>query len=444
MKKLVSLMLAVLIAATLAAALTGCKDKNYPVEVANYTIKSEPKNIVVLDAPTADIIAYMDYERKFVGRSSDVDQQELEAAPVVGTASNPDVNKIVSLKADIVFCNDELSDTAKSNLEEHNIKVIKLQHPESLNEVKVTYETIGKILGGKDAGLRYADASFEQLTEELDRLWSGVAGNGGAAKPTICYLYYKNGGLHPMTTGHFGNVLMEHTDCVITANSSDYDKLDNKSFSGVNPNYIFYSDEPTLDAIKADPDLSKSLAVKNNKLVQIPYTHMCRPGQTAIDTLQTMIDAIYGKNGSATPDEVPATTAPAKKTNSTQPATQPASKPAANATQPATNPSQPATTAPATQPTTAPAAKDLSADYNIDLDGLSLEKYDDGDDVKAMQQRLEDLGYLKKSDNNVTGFYGNDSEAAVKAFQKKNALEDTGEADNKTLKTMFLSTAKKA
>ena len=175
--------------------------------------------------------------------------------------------------------------------------------------------------------------------------------------------------------------------------------------------------------------------------MQLPYESLCRPGQTAIDTLKTMNSFIYGN----------VTTAPATQPASqpaSQPSSQPASQPATTAasqpeTQPATQPSSQPAAQPSTQPATE-AAKDVSADYNIDLEGLSLAKEDDSDDVMAMQQRLEDLGYLKKADDNVTGYYGEMSEEAITAFQKKNGIKETGEADNATLKALFMSNAKKA
>ena len=118
-----------------------------------------------------------------------------------------------------------------------------------------------------------------------------------------------------------------------------------------------------------------------------------------------------------------------------QPATQ-----AQTATQPATEPA----TKPASQPSNE-AAKSVTDQYdNINLDGLSLKVEDENDDVLQMQQRLEDLGYLKKEDENVTGYYGEMTAQAVKDFQKRNGLKETGVADNATLKALFMSDAKKA
>ena len=155
---------------------------------------------------------------------------------------------------------------------------------------------------------------------------------------------------------------------------------------------------------------------------------MTRQGFTALETLDKMVGFIHPElaQNKATPDSAQPTTQP-----TTQPATQSATKPAnQNATQP--------TTAPA-----ASAAKSLADKYKIKLDGLSLKEEDDNDNVKAMQQRLFDLGYVSDKEN-VTGYYGDTSKAAVSAFQKKNGIKETGTADNATLVKLFSSDAKKA
>ena len=63
MKKLVSVLLAAAVALSSALMMTGCEEQEYPVSIANYTIEKEPENVVVLDPITADIMAYMDFER---------------------------------------------------------------------------------------------------------------------------------------------------------------------------------------------------------------------------------------------------------------------------------------------------------------------------------------------------------------------------------------------
>ena len=80
--------------------------------------------------------------------------------------------------------------------------------------------------------------------------------------------------------------------------------------------------------------------------------------------------------------------------------------------------------------------------YKINLDKLSLKYEDENDNVKIMQQRLYDLGYVDDKEN-ITGYYGDISKEAVENFQTKNGIKATGNADNATLVKMFDSNAVK-
>lgn len=63
-----------------------------------------------------------------------------------------------------------------------------------------------------------------------------------------------------------------------------------------------------------------------------------------------------------------------------------------------------------------------------------LEKGDSGDDVKALQQRLTELGYYN---GKISGNYLDGSYYAISDFQGKNGLPVTGKADEKTLELLF-------
>ena len=122
--KFISVLLVFAAVTASVLSLTGCGDDNYPVDVANFVIENEPENIVILDAPTADIVSYTGYDKKMVGKSDEVDQEWLEVVPSFGSAQNPDIEKIKSSETDIVFAGDSLSDESKAELESNNIKVI--------------------------------------------------------------------------------------------------------------------------------------------------------------------------------------------------------------------------------------------------------------------------------------------------------------------------------
>lgn len=74
------------------------------------------------------------------------------------------------------------------------------------------------------------------------------------------------------------------------------------------------------------------------------------------------------------------------------------------------------------------------AEYNSISIGAS------GDDVTRIQERLKELNYLSK----VTGYFGGDTDAALKAFQKRNGLKQDGKFGAQTNAKLFSDSAKKA
>ena len=65
-----------------------------------------------------------------------------------------------------------------------------------------------------------------------------------------------------------------------------------------------------------------------------------------------------------------------------------------------------------------------------------------GSKVKDMQKRLKELGYLSSSQ--VSGYFGDETEEAVKLFQKRNGLSQDGAVGSKTLEKLNSSGAKRA
>lgn len=426
-KRIVSIALAFVLVLSVAVTFTGCGNDDYPVEVANITIESEPKNIVVLDASTADIISYTGYDIKMVGRSDEVNQDWLSVVPSVGSQTAPDVDKIKTYETDVVFAGENLDKSVKESLEKENIKVITMSQAKTPKSLETNYVTLGKILGGKVTGANKGASSYDDLISNMENVKSSVKTQiNSDILYTVCYLYYEDNNLKLMTSGTYGDMLLGYTGAVNAAVNIDENKVDVNTLKVANPNFIFYADEATLNAIKADAVLSKLTAVTGGKTLMVTADDMNRQGKTALDTLQKMTEFMYPslKKSAATKDE-------ASKTTATVAATTQA------------NNSKTATTAPANAATTPSAATTSLADkYKIKLDKLTLKYEDENGNVKIMQQRLYDLGYVDDKEN-ITGYYGDISKEAVKNFQTKNGIKATGEADNATLVKMFDSSAVK-
>lgn len=406
-KRIISVTLAAVFVLASVLSFSGCQESDYPVDVANITIENEPENIVVLDPSAADIISYMEYDVKMVGRSDEVNQEWMSIVPSVGSENTPDVSKIVESEADIVFAGADFDKSIEDELKGENITVIKMSQADTVTQLETNYLTIGKILGGKFTGAAKGEESYESLIGEMEQVKSAVQSEiNSDILYTVCYLYIEDNSLKLMTSGSYGDMLLGYTGAVNTAVNIDENSVDVNTLKIANPNFIFYADNATLEAVKQDSVLSKLDAVKNGKTLMITQDDMTRQGRTALDTLEKMVSFMYPSlaKSDSTPDQA-------------QPATVNGSSTQASNTS-------------------------VADDYNIKLDGLSLKYEDENENVKIMQQRLYDLGYVDDKEN-ITGYYGDISKSAVESFQSNNGIKKTGNADNETLVKMFDSEAVK-
>ncbi len=98
------------------------------------------------------------------------------------------------------------------------------------------------------------------------------------------------------------------------------------------------------------------------------------------------------------------------------------------------------TSAPASTPTSAPTSTPTSTPTGAPTSAPTatvvptLQKGDAGEDVRAIQAMLIELGYLSGS---ADGQYGTGTRSAVKDFQKQNGLTDDGVAGPKTIEQLF-------
>ncbi len=93
------------------------------------------------------------------------------------------------------------------------------------------------------------------------------------------------------------------------------------------------------------------------------------------------------------------------------------------------------TDAPTPEPTATPDPTPRPSPTPRPTEIASLRRGDKNDQVRAMQQKLIELGYLKPGDDD--GSFGKGTKAAVQEFQKNNGLAPDGVAGRETITRMF-------
>lgn len=308
MRRLLSLLLILSLLVSAAALFSGCEketvSKDYPVEIGGVTIKEEPQNIVVLSDNLADIISYIGYDVKMVGKSIDCDQDFLTVVPTVGTADNPSIDSITDHEADLVIADSRLSEKSKEKLENEGITVVTMVKAESFDELKTLYQNLGTVLGGNVTGKQKGEEAYEELIDTLSSFKATVSGN---IVKTAAYLYIdQDGMLCTFTKDSIEAKIFSYNSALNIFSNQEEPAVVSTELKMGTPTYIFYDDETVLSYLEHDEALSTLSALTAGRTCQIPLSDFSRQGVTYEDTVFNMINVMFVQSETepATPDEV--------------------------------------------------------------------------------------------------------------------------------------------
>ena len=303
MKQTLSIVLALCILLSCAIVFTGCSgvdtSGNWPVTVGGATIEKEPQNIVVLNDCFADIISYIGYDIKMVGRSDECDQEFLHVVPSVGAAASPDVNAITASEADLVIADSTLGADAKASIEEGGAKVAILDVPTTEEALRQTYIDLGTALGGSVDGSQKGADGYDDLLEMLSTMNTATSN----IVCTVAYLYLDGSGqLCTFVKGTLEYKFFNYNgNTNIFANQTEPAVNPDELRIG-SPNYIIYDTEEVLDALYADEEYAHIHALVNDGTLMIPKKAFSRCGTSAEQAIYDILSFIE-KDSKGTPDE---------------------------------------------------------------------------------------------------------------------------------------------
>lgn len=322
-KKSISILLSIIMIATMGICLCACDGSdadNFPVNINGITINEEPENIVVLSSEQADIISYIGYDVKMVGKSSECDHEYFKRVPSVGFEANPDIDAIIALETDLVITANPLPKDAQKKLSDNNITVVNVSVANKFSDAKNLYQNLGMILGGNTTGKEKGLKAYNELFDMLKEFEVSVPKD---IITTACYLYIgDNGKLCTFTKDSIEFNTFSYCGAKNSLATQQTPEVDIEKFKFTTPSYIFYDNEAVLNMLNSNPDLASLSAIKNNNLMQISKYDFRYLGITFYDTVYDMMDFMFFKD--ATADEASAdvvATEPAT-TNESQPSEQ--------------------------------------------------------------------------------------------------------------------------
>ena len=285
MKKIIrnSFYLALLI---ISMFIISCAKKN--AENAKKGENKKYNRIVVLDPATVEMIYMLGAEDKIVGvanleRSKVWPEEKVAKLESVGTFIKPSLERIITLKPDLVITSALTDDNLNNGLKSNNIEAKRIQ-ANSIEEIFTNFMEVAKMLGKENEANKIIAEKRAKL-EEIKKMATGnkkglfvmsasplmVFGNDNLPNDIMKLLNIKNiaenqKGRNPIVTPEF--IMKENPDIIITLLP--------------NPAQI----------MATNPQLKNVNAIKNNKFIVVNSSQILRGSPRTIDQIEEIAKAV--------------------------------------------------------------------------------------------------------------------------------------------------------
>ena len=285
MKKIIrnSFYLALLI---ISMFIISCAKKND--ENAKKGENKKYNRIVVLDPATVEMIYMLGAEDKIVGvanleRSKVWPEEKVAKLESVGTFIKPSLERIITLKPDLVIMSALTDDNLNNGLKSNNIEVKRVQ-ANSIEEIFTNFMEVAKMLGKENEANKIIAEKRAKL-EEIKKMATGnkkglfvmsasplmVFGNDNLPNDIMKLLNIKNiaenqKGRNPIVTPEF--IIKENPDIIITLLP--------------NPSQI----------VATNPQLKNVNAIKNSKFIVVNSSQILRGSPRTIDQIEEIAKAV--------------------------------------------------------------------------------------------------------------------------------------------------------
>ena len=285
MKKIIrnSFYLALLI---ISMFIISCAKKND--ENAKKGENKKYNRIVVLDPATVEMIYMLGAEDKIVGvanleRSKVWPEEKVAKLESVGTFTKPSLERIITLKPDLVITSALTDDNLNNGLKSNNIEAKRIQ-ANSIEEIFTNFMEVAKMLGKENEANKIIAEKKAKL-EEIKKMVTGnkkglfvmsasplmVFGNDNLPNDIMKLLNIKNiaenqKGRNPIVTPEF--IIKENPDMIITLLP--------------NPSQI----------VATNPQLKNVNAIKNSKFIVVNSSQILRGSPRTIDQIEEIAKAV--------------------------------------------------------------------------------------------------------------------------------------------------------
>lgn len=274
------------------------ENSNFPIEVQDRfgnkeLIEKEPMRIISLAPSNTETLFALGLGDKVVGVTTFCDYpEEAKSKEAVGDFSGINLERIIELEPDLVLLYGPGDENEVRVLREAGIKVLGFM-AESIDEVIVDIETIGKATGRNEEANKLINSIKEKRDYVLDKV-------KGAEEVTVFYEIWHDP-LMGAGKGSFMDELISLAGARNIAEDADgaYPQYDLEQLIERDPQVYLASkdmDEKTIESIKARPGFDAISAIKNDRIYLFEGDEanlVSRPGPRIAEALELVARVIH-------------------------------------------------------------------------------------------------------------------------------------------------------
>lgn len=277
----------------LAALLAACRSNTPPTENARVVadelgrairVKPNPQRIISLAPSITEILFALGAGDRIAGVTTFCDYPaEANRKEKVGDTLRPSVEKIISLKPDLVIIStsSQLEGFLKK-LEELGIPVY-INNPRNIDETISSIERIGELIGLQNQSLSLAASLRARAQKVRERASS-------SRHPRVLFMLGTEPLIVPGRRSFINNLIEEAGGRSVSADAdADYPQFSYETALARQPEIIFLQsgEDPLPDRLKATP------AAREGRVYRLDDALLLRPGPRIVDGLEQMAEKIH-------------------------------------------------------------------------------------------------------------------------------------------------------
>lgn len=310
MKRIVNNFIVALLAVVMVFTLAACgntknsanKDGNntaasvtkYPLTVKDsrgkeVVIEKEPERIISVAPNITELVYALGKGDKLVGRTDYCNYPtEAKSVQSIGSLTDPNIEKIIELKPDVVIASTHFKDDVAKKLEALGIKIVVLYNANDFNGVYGAINSLGQIVNAQDKAKNIVSTMQKKIEEVKGKV-------EGKKMPKVYFVvgFGKNGDYTATGDTFMGQIIQIAGGTNIAKDATGW-KYSLEKIIENDPEYIILSKNYDMKAqFIATAGYKELSAVKNNKVIEVDDDLLNRQGPRLAEGVEELAKILH-------------------------------------------------------------------------------------------------------------------------------------------------------